>query len=563
MDIFWRSVLAIVMALALWVGGAQAQSLSYPGCPDVTAKDFVKVPLVTRSTHGIAEPIEMVVTQDGRILFVERLGKIRMWTPATKATVDLIKLPALTQSENGVTGIALDPEFDSNSWVYLYWGVDANKSWRVSRFTLKGNSLPANTEKILLEIPLDHTGCCHTGGSMTFDFHGNLWVSTGNATSNASGKSVEGDRKASTNYVNEADFKGDDQRGSANTNSLLGKILRIKPKPIPDAQTAPKPGPGQTYDIPEGNLFPVGQYPAGKTRPEIYTMGHRNPYTISVDPYRNWLMWGDIGPDEHPQGLGGILTEEHNLVTKPGFMGWPYFVGDNQWYRLDSQDPKSPKNRSKNNTGLVDLPPAQPAIRSYAKSSALAGPIYYYDGANPSKTKLPPHFNKKWIIGNFRPGWVRVLSVNEAGNKIDKEVNFWPDNFLNNPLDLEVGPDGNLYAVEYSGWFTATSTTAITRIEYRGNCLPATPLLPENPVVALRDKARNVGGANTLKMVLGGSGFGSDFQVFPPSGTRSVQVFDLRGVLHWESRSDAGWAQGLVIPSRDWRPGIYPIRYLP
>ena len=55
-----------------------------------------------------------------------------------------------------------------------------------------------------------------------------------------------------------------------------------------------------SYSIPEGNLFPVG---TAKTRPEIFTMGHRNPYRISVDPKRGYVYWGDVEPDARVDSL--------------------------------------------------------------------------------------------------------------------------------------------------------------------------------------------------------------------------------------------------------------------
>ncbi|MBK7653635.1 MAG: PQQ-dependent sugar dehydrogenase [Flammeovirgaceae bacterium] len=69
----------------------------------------------------------------------------------------------------------------------------------------------------------------------------------------------------------------DAMKSSSNTNDLRGKILRIHPEP------------DGTYTIPEGNLFPKGEE---KTRPEIYVMGNRNPYRISVDQKTGFLYWG-------------------------------------------------------------------------------------------------------------------------------------------------------------------------------------------------------------------------------------------------------------------------------
>src|SRR5690606_8679508 len=111
----------------------------------------------------------------------------------------------------------------------------------------------------------------------------------------------------------------DAQKGSANTNDLRGKILRIRPQA------------DGTYTVPDGNLFPKGME---KTRPEIYVMGTRNPYRISVDSKTGYLYWGDVGPDagQDSVGRGPKAVDEINQARKPGFYGWPYFVGDNKPY---------------------------------------------------------------------------------------------------------------------------------------------------------------------------------------------------------------------------------------
>ncbi len=102
-------------------------------------------------------------------------------------------------------------------------------------------------------------------------------------------------------------------------------------------------------------------------------MGFRNPFRITVDPKTGWLLLGDYGPDagstnpnRGPQG-----SVEFNVVDQPGFYGWPYCVRDNvpvqrlQLRRPASSGPQfncaNPVNNSPNNTGLTNLPPAQPA----------------------------------------------------------------------------------------------------------------------------------------------------------------------------------------------------------
>jgi glucose/arabinose dehydrogenase len=87
-----------------------------------------------------------------------------------------------------------------------------------------------------------------------------------------------------------------------------------------------------TYEIPDGNLFPKG---TDKARPEIYVMGNRNPYRISVDQKTSYLYWGEVGPDAANDSMdtrGPRGYDEVNQARKAGFFGWPLFVGNNYAY---------------------------------------------------------------------------------------------------------------------------------------------------------------------------------------------------------------------------------------
>src|SRR6185503_2812039 len=192
-----------------------------------------------------------------------------------------------------------------------------------------------------------------------------------------------------------------------NENDLRGKILRIHPQP------------DGTYTIPAGNLFPPG---TPSTRPEIYVMGCRNPFRMAVDERTGWLYWGEVGPDSGadsasrgPQGY-----DEWNQARAAGNFGWPYFVANNKAY-VDYDfatgtsgaafNPSAPVNNSPNNTGPVNLPPAQPAWiwYPYANSvefpevngsgrTAMGGPVYYYKTNAVAKTKLPAYFDQTLFI---------------------------------------------------------------------------------------------------------------------------------------------------------------------
>jgi len=249
-----------------------------------------------------------------------------------------------------------------------------------------------------------------------------------------------------------------------------------------------------TYSIPDGNLFPKG---TPNTRPEIYVMGDRNPYRISVDQKNSFLYWGEVGPDANNDSMatrGPRGYDEVNQARKAGFFGWPYFVGNNYAYHEYNYatgehgaafDPAKPINNSKNNTGLKELPPAQPAFiwYPYAASpdfpevgtggrNAMAGPVYYpdlYDAA----TRYPDYYKGKLFIYDWIRGWIKVVTMKENGD-FDKMEPFMEHTQLHNCIDMEVAPNGKIYLLEYgTGWFAKNPDAGLSVIEYTGGNRPA------------------------------------------------------------------------------------------
>ena len=427
------------------------------------------------------EPMELTVLNDGRILFIERKGAVRIYNTKTKKLKTIATLPVSTkykdaegkvsEGEDGLLGLNKDPNFATNHWIYLYYS-DPNKSQNVlTRFTLNGDILDMASKKVLLEVPTQREQCCHTGGSIAFDKKGNLYLSTGDNTNphGSNGYSPSDERPGRSPW--------DAQKSSANTNDLRGKIIRIKPNA--DGK----------YSIPEGNLFKKGQE---KTRPEIYTMGHRNPFRISVDQRTGFLYWGEVGPDandpDSTRGPGG--HDEVGQAKTAGNFGWPHFVGDNKpYYKFDFATSKSldlwkkekPLNTSPNNTGLTELPPAQKAFiwYPYGESkefplvgaggrNAMAGPVYYFDDFKNGKRAFAKYYDGKMFAYDWMRGWIMAVTLDKDGNYVSME-RFMPSYKFSNPMDMEFSVDGDLYMLEYgSGWFTANDDARLIKIEYNG-----------------------------------------------------------------------------------------------
>jgi len=456
---------------------ASLASCHRAGSSDPTVKPDSSRYTRTVLAEGLDEPMEMVILPDNDVLFVERKGGVRLYKDATRELRSVANFEVFSGIEDGLLGVVADPDYEKNHWLYFYYAVAGEKAVsRLSRMEFRNDSLLRSTETVLLEIPTQRIYCCHSAGYLKFDHAGNLYLSTGDNTN-----------AEETNGYTPVDERpgrelSDDQATTANTNDLRGKILRIKP--------LPEGG----YAIPEGNLFPEGTAGA---RPEIYVMGTRNPYRYSIDPETGYLYFGDVGPDTKLKASDGELMsfDEINQVRKPGFFGWPYFLGNNEVFGLydyatgglrPGKDPLKPLNESPNNTGLRELPPAQPAMIWYGKNnskyfplvgnggaSAMAGPVYYSKYFRDAPYKLSDYYNGKLFIFEWIRGWIMAVSFDEEGNFKEMEpfLDHWK---FDAPVDMQFAADGAIYVLEYgTNWFSKNTNARLVRIEYaEGNRKP-------------------------------------------------------------------------------------------
>ncbi len=432
------------------------------------------------------EPTELTVLPNLDVLVVQRRGEIYLYNNETKKIkqAGFLKVYWKTEktpgvnAEEGLLGVKADPDFAKNHYVYMFYSPADTSVNRLSRFTLENDTIKNSSEKVILQFYEQREICCHTGGSIAFGPGNNLFVSTGD---NTTPFDEPKQKYASHGYAPLDDRPGhlqyDERRSSGNTNDLRGKILRIKVKE------------DGSYEIPEGNLFPKG---TDKTRPEIYVMGDRNPYRISVDQKNGNLYWGEVGPDANEDSLdtrGPRGYDEVNQARKAGFFGWPFFIGNNYPYHLydyatgktgPTSDPAKPINNSRNNTGLTELPPAQPAFiwYPYAVSmfdfpslgaggrTAMAGPVYYSD-LYPKETRYPSYYDGKFFFYEWMRGFIKAVSM-KANGDYDRMEPFMGNTKLHSAIDIEVGPDGRFYALEYgTGWFSKNADAGLVRIDYK------------------------------------------------------------------------------------------------
>jgi len=223
---------------------------------------------VVTVAENLEIPWEIAFVPDGRIFFTERVGNLRViengqLNPEPVAILDVGTV------EGGLLGLALDPNFEQNHFLYLYYTYfefpfTYNK---VVRFTEKDNSLL--DEFILVDkIPGAEI---HDGGRLKFGPDEKLYITTGDAGNSSAAQDL---------------------------NSLSGKILRINPDGT----------------IPSDNPFANSM---------IFSYGHRNPQGLDWDPVTGKLVATEHGPS----GERGFAHDEVNVVESGKNYGWPKIIG--------------------------------------------------------------------------------------------------------------------------------------------------------------------------------------------------------------------------------------------
>jgi glucose/arabinose dehydrogenase len=455
----------------------------------VPAADYQQVQLAV-GTAELGEPMSLAVLPDRTVVHTARDGTVRV-TDAAGNTKQAGKLTVYTHDEEGLQGVAADPGFATNRFIWLYYspalstpggdapatGTDAQFApfkghLNLSRFTLNAdNTLNMGSEKVVLTVDNDRGLCCHVGGDIDFDSAGNLYLTTGDDTN-----PFESNAYSPIDERTNRNPQYDAQRSAANTNDLRGKLLRIKPQP------------DGTYTIPAGNMFAPG---TAKTRPEIYAMGFRNPFRMSVDKPTGVVYLGDYGPDagvtDPNRGPNGQV--EFDRITGPGFYGWPYCTGTNTTTETYNEFtfPSGPSmakynctggatNNSFRNTGLATLQPAKsswiryggdagtpPEFGSGGSESPMGGPVYRFNAALNSSVKFPQSLDGRYFAGEYGRKWIRAITVNADGTYGEISAFPWTGTQI---MDMAFGPDGALYVLDYG---TGSNNAALWRIEYIGS----------------------------------------------------------------------------------------------
>lgn len=425
---------------------------------------------VTIVDNNPVNPISLAVLPNLDVLYIERGGTIKLRNNESGIIEEAGSIDVFSGFEDGLIGVVIDPDYETNSWVYFFYSPTNENEQRISRFDFVDNQIVDSSEKILLEIPTQRNECCHSGGDMEFDSNGHLYIATGdNSNPFADGWSPIDERSGRSPW--------DAQGTSANTNDLRGKILRINPED------------DGTYTIPDGNLFTDAE----DGLPEIYVMGTRNPYRMAISNDTGDLIWGEVGPDsrEDNASRGPVGYDEFNRTKTGGNFGWPYCIANNIPYNdydyatgVSSGDYNcaAPVNDSPNNSGATNLPAAEPAWLYYTYGfnedrpefgdglrTAIAGGFFEFDSSNTETGGFPQYYDSTLFILEWTRNWIKEVRFDGDGNLL--QINPFLDGLtLNRPIDMQFGPDGAMYIIEWGTGFSGGNPDArIIKIDYVEN----------------------------------------------------------------------------------------------
>ncbi len=516
-----------------WAAGEGKKS----DCAGTVWSSFKRTILV----DDINGPIGIDTAPDGKVFWSEigpnqgftSEGFIKMHDPqgepGNKTTVATIPTRAdHGNSEDGVLGMVLEPGFDlsdpAKRDLFVYYSP-RNPAWpttgaqivvgynQISRFTLgeDGTAVVPGSERVILRVPKakisgspsgfpggpTDSGPGHVGGAgLDFDSEGNLYLGVGDDVSpNAPGH----DRLAPMDY--RAAERWDARKTAANSADLRGKVLRIRP--IDDIPADTEPAYEATYTVPEGNMFAPG---TAKTRPEIYGMGFRQPFTVKADPGQSRHRRGrrvlprrqreraepraggrlrveprqgaglprlaavhgrQLGRQQHVQvGLREQCDDRPALRLQRGRDPVRHPLGprgpDSRSSRRSTASTRCPGPAKKATIWKKDAAPGNHPVADFGDLSAggrspVTGPVYRYDAETAGPGAFPAYYDGSWFITNRgdQNGFWKEVQLRDDDDEMLR-VNDWaPAGFFGTPNNAFViptafGADGALYMAKWN-----------------------------------------------------------------------------------------------------------------
>ncbi len=406
-----RRAIAVVVVAAVVGASTVIHAFAATTIPPGFAQEVV--------ASGFVAPTDIAFLPDGRVLVAELSGLVKLSGPGGTTTFLDLRPEVNNYGERGLIGIAVDPQFEQNGFVYAYYVYEHNatdptgpKTARLSRFLAIDDTADPASETVLLgAVPGDScaavTADCipsdfrdHHGGTIRFAADGTIFLSTGDG--------------ATVHAITPNALR------SQNLDSLAGKILHVD-----------RAGQGLS-----GNPFWTGS--ATDNRSKVWAYGLRNAFRFALRPSSGIPYVGDVGWD---------TTEEIDVARAGANLGWPCFEGTPRQPGYETQticQTLYAQGPAAVTAPLVEWP------HTVGGGCAVGGTFY-------TGTQFPAEYQGAYFYADYAQGWIRYLKT-----AADDSLASGPTDFAaaaDAPVDLEVGPDGSLY-------YVAINAGEIRRIRY-------------------------------------------------------------------------------------------------
>jgi glucose/arabinose dehydrogenase len=309
---------------------------------------------------GLGNPTAMAIAPDGRIFVCQQTGSLRVIKNGALLATPFVTINVNSVGERGLLGVAFDPNFATNQFVYVYYTNPSPLRNRISRFTANGDVAAANSEVVLVELD-DLSATNHNGGAIHFGPDGKLYAAVGDNAVSANSQSV---------------------------NNRHGKMLRYN-----SDGTIPADNPTSIPGI-------VGT-PAGVNR-AIWAAGLRNPFTFAFQPGTGRMFINDVGQSTWEEVNDGIIGSNY---------GWPNCEGACPSPNPNFRDPIHQYGRGNSvTTGCTVIGAAfyNPATLNFP--NAYIGKYFYAD------------FCSGWIRTLDPSNYTTALFATGLSNAVDLKV---------------------------------------------------------------------------------------------------------------------------------------------
>jgi glucose/arabinose dehydrogenase len=327
----------------------------------------------------LESPTGMAVRKgDPAIYFLDQPGRVRRFQNGRMDSQPALDITRMAKSggEQGLLGIAFSPD---GAYIYLDY-TDTNGDTRVVEYAMRGDEVDSSSRREVLFVKQPYPN--HNGGQLAFGPDGDLYIGLGDGGS-----------------------EGDPQGNGQSLKTLLGKILRI----------SPRPSGGKPYGIPQDNPF-AGRRDA---MPEIWTYGLRNPWRFSFDSQTGDLWIGDVGQDHWEE-------VDHQAAGSPGGQNYG-------WNRLEATHPykgQAPPNA---------VPPVLEYSHDGGNCSITGGYVY--------RSSALPSLQGSYVYGDYCAGWIAAAAVSGGSVSQPKQLGL----HVTQLSSFGVDQSGAIYAMSLTG----------------------------------------------------------------------------------------------------------------